>query len=77
MAVGIGLAIKPANYSWAQLGGAGALAGIGFTMPLFIAGQALPGAAEFDAAKLAIFAASIASAVLGTTLLWRVHSPDP
>jgi NhaA family Na+:H+ antiporter len=42
LAVGLGLAEKPAAYSWRQLAGAGALAGIGFTMSLFIAGQAFP-----------------------------------
>ena len=42
LAVKAGVAEKPASYSWRQLAGAGALAGIGFTMSLFIAGQALP-----------------------------------
>ena len=34
LAVKLGAAIKPAEYSWRQLCGAGALAGIGFTMSL-------------------------------------------
>ena len=42
LAVRLALAVKPDGYSWRQLGGAGALAGIGFTMSLFIAGQAFP-----------------------------------
>ena len=42
LAVKLGIAEKPAAYSWRQLAGAGALAGIGFTMSLFIAGQAFP-----------------------------------
>jgi Na+:H+ antiporter, NhaA family len=33
-----GIAVKPAEYARRQLAGAGALAGIGFTMSLFIAG---------------------------------------
>ena len=37
-----GIAVKPDAYTWRQLAGAGALAGIGFTMSLFIAGQAFP-----------------------------------
>lgn len=73
-AVRIGLAEKPAEYSWAQLAGAGCLAGIGFTMSLFIAGQAFPDQADFNAAKLAIFAASILAALLGVTLLWLAGS---
>jgi NhaA family Na+:H+ antiporter len=52
------------------LAGAGALAGIGFTMSLFIAGQAFPSATDFSAAKIAVFAASILSAAVGTALLW-------
>jgi NhaA family Na+:H+ antiporter len=69
-AVRAGIAAKPAEYTWRQLAGAGALAGIGFTMSLFIAGQAFPNAPDFSAAKIAVFAASIVSAVVGTALLW-------
>lgn len=71
LAVKSGLAEKPAAYSWRQLGGAGALAGIGFTMSLFIAGQAFPEANDFAAAKIAVFAASVLSAVIGMAILWR------
>jgi NhaA family Na+:H+ antiporter len=39
-------------------------------MSLFIAGQAFPSATDFSATKIAIFAASILSAVVGTALLW-------
>jgi NhaA family Na+:H+ antiporter len=70
LAVQLGVAVKPDAYSWRQLAGAGALAGIGFTMSLFIAGQAFPGAADFAAAKIAVFAASIVSAVIGVAVLW-------
>jgi Na+:H+ antiporter, NhaA family len=69
LAVRLGVAEKPAAYSWAQLAGAGALAGIGFTMSLFIAGQAFPVAADFAAAKIAVFTASILSAVIGVGVL--------
>ncbi|MFO1304060.1 MAG: Na+/H+ antiporter NhaA [Burkholderiales bacterium] len=75
IAVWCGLAIKPAGYSWRQLAGAGALAGIGFTMSLFIAGQAMPTADDFAAAKIAVFAASILSACAGVALLWRPWRP--
>ena len=71
LAVRMGLAVKPAGYTWRQLAGAGALAGIGFTMSLFIAGQAFPAAADFAAAKIAVFAASIVSALIGVAVLWR------
>lgn len=75
-AVWVGIAIKPAAYSWRQMLGAGALAGIGFTMSLYIAGKALPDAADFVAAKIAIFLASIIAAGLGTALLWSRFSPE-
>jgi NhaA family Na+:H+ antiporter len=69
-AVRLGLASKPEAYSWRQLTGAGALAGIGFTMSLFIAGQAFPVLAEFDVAKIAVFCASLVSSAVGVLLLW-------
>jgi NhaA family Na+:H+ antiporter len=69
LAVRLGIATKPDEYSWRQLFGAGALAGIGFTMSLFIASQAFPTEIDFAAAKIAVFAASMASAVLGVAIL--------
>ena len=66
----LGVAEKPAAYSWRQLAGAGALAGIGFTMSLFIAGQAFPMPADFAAAKIAVFIASVLSALIGVAILW-------
>jgi NhaA family Na+:H+ antiporter len=71
LAVRLGAAVKPEAYSWRQVLGAGALAGIGFTMSLFIAGQAFPADSDFAAAKIAVFAASVLSAALGTALLWN------
>ncbi len=70
LAVRSGIAVKPEAYSWRQLIGAGALGGIGFTMSLFIAGQAFPNSADFGAAKIAIFIASLIAAVLGTIILY-------
>lgn len=79
MAVHWGLATKPDAYSWGQVAGAGALAGIGFTMSLLIAGEAFADPAnfaaakiaDFAAAKIAVFAASILAAMVGTGILWR------
>lgn len=70
LAVNLGLAVKPESYSWRQLAGAGALAGIGFTMSLFIAGQAFPVAGDFAVAKIAVFSASVLSSVIGVAVLW-------
>jgi NhaA family Na+:H+ antiporter len=69
-AVRLRVATKPAAYTWRQMCGAGALAGIGFTMSLFIAAQSFPDAADFAAAKLAVFIASLLAAGLGSALLW-------
>jgi NhaA family Na+:H+ antiporter len=75
------IAVKPEAYSWRQLGGAAALAGIGFTMSLFIAGQAFPAAADYAAAKIAIFIASLVAGALGTAILYPRRReealPDP
>jgi NhaA family Na+:H+ antiporter len=64
-----GVATKPDAYSWRQLCGAGALAGIGFTMSLFIAGVAFPDQADYAAAKVAIFLASIIASGIGVAVL--------
>src|SRR5687768_4743923 len=71
LAVRSGIAVKPDAYSWRQLVGAGALGGIGFTMSLFIAGQAFPDPGDYAAAKIAIFIASLIAGVLGTLILYR------
>ena len=69
LAVRAGVAAKPDAYSWRQLCGAGALGGIGFTMSLFIAGVAFPDPADYAAAKIAIFLASLIAAGLGVLIL--------
>lgn len=76
LAVQFGLAVKPAEYSWRQLCGAGALAGIGFTMSLFIAGEAFPNPADFAAAKIAIFIASLVAGLLGAAILFPKTDTD-
>jgi NhaA family Na+:H+ antiporter len=70
LAVRFRIATKPAEYSWRQLCGAGALAGIGFTMSLFIASEAFVEPADFAAAKIAIFTASLLAGIAGTAILW-------
>ncbi|MGE3867967.1 MAG: Na+/H+ antiporter NhaA [Pseudorhodoplanes sp.] len=75
LAVWTRVAVKPAEYSWTHLAGAGALAGIGFTMSLFIAGQAFPVPPDFAAAKIAVFAASVVSAMAGVAILYMAGRP--
>ena len=69
-AVRMGIARLPAGVNWRVMVGAGCLAGIGFTMSLFIAGLALEGDL-LDAAKVGTLAGSTTSAVLGFVLLVR------
>ncbi len=77
LAVRLGIADKSPDYNWRQLAGAGALAGIGFTMSLYIAAKAFPDPDEFAAAKIAVFIASFLAAGLGTALLWPRPPHDP
>jgi NhaA family Na+:H+ antiporter len=77
LVVRLGLAVKPEVYSWRQLLGAGALAGIGFTMSLFIADRSFPHEPDFAAAKIGIFLASLIAGALGAALLWRRRAPGP
>lgn len=74
LAVRLKIGVKPASYTWRQLLGAGALGGIGFTMSLFIAGQAFSGS-DFAAVKIAIFFASLVAGVIGSAILWKRASP--
>jgi NhaA family Na+:H+ antiporter len=68
LAVRTGIAMRPASLSWGFLAAGGLLAGIGFTMALFIATLAFdPGL--INAAKLGILSASVVSAVAGIALL--------
>lgn len=71
LAVRLRIAAKPVDYTWSQLFGASALGGIGFTMSLFIAGEAFPESGDYAAAKIAIFIASLLAGIAGTLILWR------
>jgi len=70
LAVGRGLAELPRELSWQQLHAAGWLAGIGFTMSLFIGRLALAGP-PLEAAKVGLLAGSALAAVIGSVLVWR------
>jgi Na+:H+ antiporter, NhaA family len=70
VAARLGIAFKPEEYSWRQLLGAGALAGIGFTMSLCIAHKAFIDASDFAAAKIGVFVSSLIARGVGSALLW-------
>jgi NhaA family Na+:H+ antiporter len=69
LAVKLGFATLPTNTSWGQLIGVGLLAGIGFTMALFICNLALAGSVKEDYAKIAILIASVLASILGSILI--------
>jgi len=69
LAVRTGIADLPTGVGWRHIVGAGALAGIGFTMSLFVANLAFDGAVESAQAKSAIFIASIIAGLLGYAAL--------
>jgi len=70
LAVKAGLAKRPGGTNWAQIYGVALLAGIGFTMSLFIGGLAFPGRPELiDEVKIGVLAGSILSALAGFLVL--------
>jgi len=72
VAIRVGIAKLPTGVGWGALTGGGFLAGIGFTMALFIADLALQGEA-LDAAKVGVLGASAVAATVGMLLLvWRL-----
>lgn len=68
VAVKLGLARLPTGVNWKILFGAGCLAGIGFTMSLFISGLALQ-TELLTAGKIGTLTGSLISATLGLALL--------
>jgi NhaA family Na+:H+ antiporter len=68
LALRTGIAIRPPDLDWRLLAGGALLAGIGFTMALFIANLAF-NPSLIDSAKLGIFLASGFSALAGLALL--------
>lgn len=62
------LASLPNGINWMQLAGAGLLAGIGFTMSIFIAGLAFDEMQYQDISKIAILVAALLSVLL--TFIW-------
>lgn len=74
--VRLGWCTLPSGVHWKSLAGCAVLAGIGFTMSIFIAGLGLGVTPLLDQAKLAILAASLVSGVAGWSLLRAVSRPS-
>lgn len=70
LAVRLGLAEFPRGVSASHMVGIGLLAGIGFTVSLFVNGLAFDDPALLDEGKVGILAASTFAGVVGFTYLW-------
>ena len=75
LAVKVGVSVKP-SYSWKVLWGGGMLAGIGFTMALFVANLAFDVGDRQDSAKLGILLGSFCAAILGTIYMSIVSKKE-
>lgn len=72
LAVKTGIAELPKGLRWGQIYGAALLAGIGFTMSLFVTGLAFADSGTVDQSKLGILGASLLSAFAGAgVLIWQ------
>jgi NhaA family Na+:H+ antiporter len=69
VAVKLGLADLPSGVNWRQVFSASCLAGIGFTISLFITNSAFDDPTLLTSAKLATLTASVLAAVVGWALL--------
>jgi NhaA family Na+:H+ antiporter len=74
LAVRTGIAEFPPGLGWPQLFGAGCLAGIGFTMSLFIGGLAFAEPRHLDSVKLGVLAASLNAGAAGAAVLLLSHT---
>jgi NhaA family Na+:H+ antiporter len=69
LAVKLKLASLPEGINWKNLYGAGILAGIGFTMSLFIAGLAFSKPELLDLSKIGVLSGSLISGIVGFVFL--------
>jgi NhaA family Na+:H+ antiporter len=76
VATRVGAATLPLGICWRQLTAAAALAGIGFTVSLFITGLAFTDPVLADAAKLGILVASLIAALVGSGLFVVANRND-
>ncbi len=77
LAVRLGIADMPGGIGWRHLYGVSILAGIGFTMSLFITELSFAGSPTMlDTSKLAILGASLVAGILGYLMLHRLSAAE-
>jgi NhaA family Na+:H+ antiporter len=76
IAVRSGMGSLPKGTCWNHIIGLSAVAGIGFTVSLFVAGLAFADPHQIELAKVGIFVGSFVSGVLGAVLLSRARKPE-
>jgi len=69
IAVRLGIGRKPLGSTWLQMYGVSILAGIGFTMSLFIAGLAFSDVGTQNATRVGVLLGTLASALFGSLVL--------
>ena len=74
LATRTGIAVLPEGVGWSHMLGVGFLAGIGFTMSLFIASLGFGESDLLEAAKLGILGASLLAGTIGFLLLRRCQA---
>jgi NhaA family Na+:H+ antiporter len=75
LAVRIGLGRLPTGARWSHMAGVGAVAGIGFTVSLFVTGLAFDDPGLQADAKIGILAASIVAATAGALVFSSIGAP--
>jgi NhaA family Na+:H+ antiporter len=76
VAVRSGMGNLPKGTGWNHIIGLSAVAGIGFTVSLFVAGLAFVDPHQVELAKVGIFIGSFISGVLGAVILFRARKPE-
>ena len=72
-----GLARLPHGANWLHIYGIACLAGVGFTMSLFIGSLSFADPALMNQVRMGVLSGSVVSAVLGYTALMLAHVPEP
>jgi NhaA family Na+:H+ antiporter len=77
LAVATGIAQRPAEASWAQVYGASLLAGVGFTMSLFIGTLAFEAPEHASAVRVGVLSGSLVCGPLGYLVMRFAPGPGP